>query len=132
MNFIPLLGRVFQKKETRYIQILIIHISETLNCITPNAFISYSRRVFQKRRHCQDDDKNPDFPLFPVRAGASESVCVFLPVDTAICTSQTRWRQKSTVLPMAKGKTRKRKMKIRVKKNRPQQYAKGAVRPPFP
>jgi len=95
-------------------------------------FIPYLRRAFQKRRHCQDDDKNPDFPLFPVRAGALESVCVFLPVDTAICTSQTRWRQKSTVLPMAKGKTRKRKMKIGLKKIRPQQYAKGAVRPPFP
>jgi len=95
-------------------------------------FIPYLRRAFQKRRHCQDDDKNPDFPLFPVRAGASESVCVFLPVDTAICTSQTRWRQKSTVLPMAKGKTRKRKMKIGLKKTVPSSMPKVLCGPHFP
>jgi len=49
MKFILFLGRVFHKTETRYIQILIIHISEALHFITPTDIYTLFKKGIPKK-----------------------------------------------------------------------------------
>jgi len=75
MKFI---GRAFQKKETRYIQILIIHISETLHFITPNDIYTLFKKGIPKKETLPGRRQEPWFSPFSCECGCvGECVCIF-------------------------------------------------------